>query len=166
MEGTWRWKWARDSVQGARYEALGDAWLACGVPELSKSILEIVPGAYGEAKKALHFLPACASESMERVVEAARAELEVRRAERRSAGAEGAPASERRSTGGSGAWVAVVICAGWNCNEVENLQEAFVVKQLCETQTCPDTPRNSPTSDQTGAASAESLPHLPRMDHA
>ena len=68
MEGTWRWKWARDSVQGARYEALGDAWLACGVPELSKSILEIVPGAYGVAKKALHFLPACASESMERVV--------------------------------------------------------------------------------------------------
>ena len=126
---------ARDSVQGARYEALGVARLACGVPELSKSILEIVPGAYGGAKKALHFLPACASESMERVVEAARAELEVRRAERRSAGAEGAPASERRSTGGSGAWVAVVICAGWNCNEVENLQEAFVVKQLCETQT-------------------------------
>ena len=97
--------------------------------------MEIVPGAYGGAKKALHFLPACASESMERVVEAARAELEVRRAERRSAGAEGAPASERRSTGGSGTWVAVVICAGWNCNEVENLQEAFVVKQLCETQT-------------------------------
>ncbi|CAK9012905.1 unnamed protein product [Durusdinium trenchii] len=126
---------ARDSVQGARYEALGVARLACGVPELSKSILEIVPDAYGGAKKALHFLPACASESMERVVEAARAELEVRRAERRSAGAEGAPASERRSTGGSGAWVAVVICAGWNCNEVENLQEAFVVKQLCETQT-------------------------------
>ena len=126
---------ARDSVQGARYEALGVARLACGVPELSKSILEIVPGAYGGSKKALHFLPACASESMERVVEAARAELEVRRAERRSAGAEGAPASERRSTGGSGAWVAVVICAGWNCNEVENLQEAFVVKQLCETQT-------------------------------
>lgn len=29
----------------------------------------------------------------------------------------------------------MVICAGWNCNEVENLQEAFVVKQLCETQT-------------------------------
>ena len=92
---------ARDSVQGARYEALGVARLACCVPELSKSILEIVPGAYGGAKKALHFLPACASESMERVVEAARAELEVRRAERRSAGAEGAPASERRSTGGT-----------------------------------------------------------------
>ena len=71
---------------------------------------------------------------MEQAVEAGRAELEVRRAERRSAGAEGAPASERRSTGGSGAWVAVVICAGWNCNEVENFQEAFVVKQLCETQ--------------------------------
>ena len=87
---------ARDSVRGA-----GVARPACGVPELSKSILEIVPGAYGEAKKALHFLPACASESMERVVEAARAELEVRRAERRSAGAEGAPASERRSTGGT-----------------------------------------------------------------
>ncbi|CAK9103484.1 unnamed protein product [Durusdinium trenchii] len=68
---------ARDSVRGA-----GVARPACGVPELSKSILEIVPGAYGEAKKALHFLPACASESMERVVEAARAELEVRRAER------------------------------------------------------------------------------------
>ena len=47
---------ARDSVRGARHEALGVARLACGVPELSKSILEIVPGAYGEAKKALHFL--------------------------------------------------------------------------------------------------------------
>ena len=88
---------ARDSVQGARYEALGVARLACCVPELSKSILEIVPGAYGGAKKALHFLPACASESMERVVEAARAELEVRRAERRSAGAEGAPSASPKA---------------------------------------------------------------------
>ena len=123
---------ARDSVRGARYEALAAGMWRAGVEQ---EHLGDVPGAYGEAKKALHFLPACASESMERVVEAARAELEVRRAERRSAGAEGAPASERRSTGGSGAWVAVVICAGWNCSEVENLQEAFVVKQLCETQT-------------------------------
>ena len=39
---------------------------------------------------------------MDRVVEAARAELEVRRAERRSAGVEDASESERRSTGGRG----------------------------------------------------------------
>lgn len=60
---------ARDAVKGARYEAVGVARLVFQVPELNKSILEIVPGAYGEAKKALRSSCAAAEESMDQVVE-------------------------------------------------------------------------------------------------
>ena len=75
---------ARDAVKGARYEAVGVARLVFQVPELNKSILEIVPGAYGEAKKALRFLMCRRRrEHGPGRREVARCELSARRAERR-----------------------------------------------------------------------------------
>ena len=128
---------ARRSVPQREYGALETARTAFGTKETKRAILDICPECYGKGDK-LHFAAASAVAGLERVVEAAVADIqeeieEASRTAMRSLAAEEASAVEelsatRRSLVDVGfrdrPWVAVVICCGWNCSGERVLAEA------------------------------------------
>ena len=101
---------ARHSVPGRDYEGLAVARAAFRIKETTQPILVTTPAAYGQ-KKALHFMPQVASEAFESVVNVAVTELEQQCHRVRP-------------------WVAVVVCAGWNCGEATLLRESYLVAQM------------------------------------
>eukprot|EP00435_Cladocopium_sp_Y103_P035754 s3156_g9.t1 len=119
---------AGDSVPGRQYQALEAARAGYGIREAGPSIMRMAGPAYGQGRKALHFLRAEADAAMEAVLVAAVAAAAAGVAERRSASSARASAAEGRSV--ADPWIAVVVCAGWNCNEHENLAEAFLLKEM------------------------------------
>eukprot|EP00435_Cladocopium_sp_Y103_P063546 s556_g25.t1 len=119
---------ARDAVPGRHYRMLEAARQGYGIRERGPTILATAKAFYGAESRSLHFDAATAADAMEAVVAAAVAAAAAGRAERRSARPANERAAERRSAGD--AWVAVVVCAGWNCNEQENLAEAFLLREM------------------------------------
>eukprot|EP00435_Cladocopium_sp_Y103_P074850 s63_g51.t1 len=122
---------ARESVPRREYEALKLARTSFQVPETPRPILSLVGEAYGRAQRPLHFVRAEAEAAMDTLVKATVEDMKTMR--KAAAGAEhrSAPgsAAEHRSAA-DGRWIAVVVCAGWNCVEKEVLAEAFVAARL------------------------------------
>eukprot|EP00435_Cladocopium_sp_Y103_P061600 s556_g23.t1 len=119
---------AEDSVPERKYQALQAARAGFGIREAGPSTMATAAEAYGEGKKPIHFTRDKAAAAMEAVVAAAVIAAGAGLAERRSARTALASAAERRSA--ADRWIAVVVCAGWNCNEHENLAEAFLLREM------------------------------------
>ena len=127
---------ARESVPGRAYEGLQLARKCFGVPETPRTILNLVGKAYGNAKDQLHFKRSEASGAMDTLVTATLEDMRAQRevaatAEHRSAQDS---AAEHRSAAND-PWIAVVVCAGWNCTEKEILAESFVAARLASSRT-------------------------------
>eukprot|EP00438_Fugacium_kawagutii_P029105 Skav231974 [mRNA] locus=scaffold1566:9251:10885:+ [translate_table: standard] len=118
---------ARDSVPGYQYDSLMAARESFGVPETTRSIREMAPQAYGDKRKMLHFLEQHARQGIFDVVDGAVNELMQHRSH--TAMAEHCSALQDTN------WVAVVVCAGWNCkNEEEVMAECFLESRLAKCQ--------------------------------
>ena len=127
---------ARESVPGREYEGLQLARKCFGVPETPRTILSLVGKAYANRKDQLHFSNTEAPGAMDTLVTAT---LEDMRAQRGvAATAEHRSAQDSAAEHGSAAndpWIAVVVCAGWNCTEKEILAENFVAARLARSRT-------------------------------
>ena len=127
---------ARESVPGREYEGLQLARKCFGVPETPRTILSLVGKAYANRKDQLRFSNTEAPGAMDTLVTATLEDMRAQRgvaatAEHRSAQDS---AAEHRSAAND-PWIAVVVCAGWNCTEKEILAENFVAARLARSRT-------------------------------
>lgn len=107
---------ARRSVPQREYVALEKARSDFGVLETATPILDVEAASY--YKRQLHFKADVAAAAMERIVQ-----LAVQEA---SAAVGGPPAAT---------WIAVVVCAGWNCQPGQILSECHCVADLTRSTT-------------------------------